>query len=301
MCSGFGGHAAAGILYLNGGIFFVSGQEKPHHTAAGRELECIGEQIVPYQRQKLPVSNDYCDGGDRTTVALPAIQKKLLSAVCDACDKVIAVVMQGSCCDIGEELLCKVSALVHAWYPGAQGGNAIAELIFGDFSPSGRLPVTFYREDDDIKDICDYSMEGRTYRFINTEPRFSFGYGLGYSGFEYTDATLLSNDGEDITLSVNVTNTGKMDAREITQVYASFTDSRTVTPAFQLCALSSNMIPAGETVSLTLKISDYWLKAVNEKGERINPNGGLSLYVGGHQPDRRSCDLCGECVEININ
>lgn len=259
----------------------------------GLDPDCEGEE--------LSVSNDYCDGGDRTTVALPAIQKKLLSAVCDACDKVIAVVMQGSCCDIGEELLHRVSALVHAWYPGAQGGNAIAELIFGDFSPSGRLPVTFYREDDDIKDICDYSMEGRTYRFINTEPRFSFGYGLGYSGFEYTDATLLSNDGEDITLSVNVTNTGKMDAREITQVYASFTDSRTVTPNFQLCALSSNMIPAKETVSLTLKISDYWLKAVNEKGERINPNGSLSLYVGGHQPDRRSCDLCGECVEIKIN
>ena len=92
-----------------------------------------------------------------------------------------------------------------------------------------------------------------------------------------------------------------MDAREITQVYASFTDSRTRTPNFQLCALSSNMIRAGESATLTLKVSDYWLKAVNEKGERITPNGSLSLFIGGHQPDKKSTHLCGECLEIKIN
>jgi len=103
-----------------------------------------------------------------------------------------------------------------------------------------------------------------------------------------------------VTLSVKVTNVGKLDAREITQVYASFTDSRTRTPNFQLCAVSSNMIPAGETVILTVRVSDYWLKAVNEKGERISPDGRLSLFIGGHQPDRRSVELCGECTEIVI-
>lgn len=260
---------------------------------------CLG--LDPdHEGEELGVKNDYCDGGDRTTVALPEIQKKLLSAVCDVCDRVIAVVMQGSCCDIGEELLGRVNALVHAWYPGAQGGAAIAGLILGDFSPSARLPVTFYREDEEIRDICDYDMEGRTYRFNRTEPRFSFGYGLGYSEFEYSEAAVLSKHEEGVTLSVKVTNVGKLDAREITQVYASFTDSRTRTPNFQLCALSSNMIPAGETVSLTLRVSDYWLKAVNEKGERISPDGRLSLFIGGHQPDRRSVELCGECTQIVI-
>ena len=280
---------------LCGGISTAVEAAKRADTAVvclGLDPDCEGEE--------LSINNDYCDGGDRTTVALPEIQKKLLSAVCDVCDKVIAVVLQGSCCDIGEALLERVNALVHAWYPGAQGGTAIAELLLGDFSPSARLPVTFYREDDAIKDICDYNMEGRTYRFINTEPRFPFGYGLGYSEFEYTEANLLSKDSEGVTLTVKVTNTGNMDAREITQVYASFTDSRTRTPNFQLCALSSNMIKAGETVSLTLKVSDYWLKAVNEKGERITPDGRMSLFVGGHQPDKKSVELCGECLEIKI-
>ena len=225
----------------------------------------------------------------------------MIDKVMSVNDKVIIVLMSGSSIDVGKAAREKASAIISAWYPGAQGGNAVAELIFGDYSPSGRLPVTFYDAGAVIPEFTDYSMENRTYRFYRGEPAYPFGYGLSYAEFEYGDAKLATNDGDTLRVSVNITNKSGFDAREVTQVYAKYTDSRLRTPIFQLCGISSNMIPAGGTVAAEIEVSAFWLKAVDNSGRRIDPDGEIILYVGGHQPDAVSDRLCGgKCEGIKI-
>lgn len=261
---------------------------------------CVGIDATVEGESNL-VENEYIDHGDKTGVSLPKSQLDLIDKVCAVTDKVIVVMLSGSAIDFGETAMNEAGALIQGWYPGAQGGNAIADLIFGEYSPSGRLPVTLYKADAELPDFCDYSMKNRTYRFYKDEPLFSFGYGLSYADFEYSNANLISLDNEKIIISVNVTNTSDINAREITQVYAKFGDSMIETPVFQLCGVSSNDISANETITVTFNIDTYWLKAVNEQGERVTPDGRIELFIGSHQPDKRSNTLTNsECLKIIV-
>lgn len=261
---------------------------------------CVGLDAT-VEGEESPMENGYIDRGDKLSLTLPQTQLDLIDKVMSVNDKVIIVLMSGSSIDVGKAAREKASAIISAWYPGAQGGNAVAELIFGDYSPSGRLPVTFYDAGAVIPEFTDYSMENRTYRFYRGEPAYPFGYGLSYAEFEYGDAKLAANDGDTLRVSVNITNKSGFDAREVTQVYAKYTDSRLRTPIFQLCGISSNMIPAGGTVAAEIEVSAFWLKAVDNSGRRIDPDGEIILYVGGHQPDAVSDRLCGgKCEGIKI-
>lgn len=244
--------------------------------------------------------NDYTACGDKKSLYLPKTQQKLAEAVCDVCENVVVVLMCGSSIDLGEKVTSHAKAILHAWYPGSQGGLAVANILAGKVSPCGKLPVTIYRGDHNLPDFKDYSMLGKTYRYIEGDALYPFGYGLSYTSFAYENAQLLEN-GETVKISVDITNTGSMKGVEKAQVYASFTDSRTVTPHFQLCGIKAVELEAGEKANVTFEIDSYWLKAVTDDGARVTPDGKIALYIGGHQPDSVSNTLLGnECIKIEL-
>ncbi len=237
--------------------------------------------------------NDYTSCGDKRTLYLPATQQKLAEAVCDVCDNVIVVLLCGSSIDVGEKVRKHAKAVIHAWYPGSMGGLALANILAGDANPSAKLPVTIYKGDHDMPDFEDYSMKGRTYRYIDGDALYPFGFGLSYTNYKYDNAKLVLADGEKITVSAEVENAGGIAGKEIIQVYAAYTDSRVATPHWQLCSLKSINLEAGEKKEVTLDIDRYWIKAVTMDGERVDPDGKVTLYIGGHQPDSVSNKLLG--------
>ena len=245
--------------------------------------------------------NDYTSCGDKRTLGLPATQQKLAEAVCDVCENVVVLLLCGSSIDVGEKVRNHAKAIIHAWYPGAVGGLALANILAGEANPSAKLPITIYKVDHEIPDFEDYSMKGRTYRYIDGDALYPFGFGLSYTNYKYDNAKLVSADAEKISVSVSVENAGSIAGKEIIQVYAAYTDSRVATPHWQLCSLKSVPLEAGEKAEVTLDIDRYWVKAVTMDGERVDPDGKVTLYIGGHQPDSVSNELLGyNCLEIEL-
>lgn len=224
------------------------------------------------------------DAGDKRDLELPASQRRLLQAVCQVGKPVVTVVFAGSALRVEEG-----NAVLMAWYPGQAGGTALCDLLFGRVSPSGRLPVTFYRSVDDLPPFEDYAMAGRTYRYFTGEPLYPFGYGLSYARFVYSDAAV-----EDGALWVSVQNVGAMDAEEVVQVYIKAEDSPYSPPNPRLCAFARVRLAAGEKRRVALELAPEAFTVVDETGARVRPGGTYSLYVGGSQPDARSAHLTGE-------
>lgn len=262
--------------------------------ALGLDCSVEGEEMSSF-------SDDFFMKGDRRYVNLPKTQIKLAEAVCDVCENVVVVIMCGSAVDLGEKVNAKARAILHAWYPGAQGGLAVANILSGKASPSGRLPVTVFSNDYKIPAFEDYSMKGRTYRFIEGEALYPFGFGLSYASFSYSNLKVLENSEAALKVSVDVENTSDIKADERAQLYAAFSDSRTVTPHFQLCSIAAVTLDAGEKKTVSFDVDRYWLSAVLEDGSRVKPDGKITLYAGGHQPDSRSNELAGyECVRTEL-
>lgn len=239
-------------------------------------------------------SNEYC-AGDKHNLNLPGQQQQLLEAVHAAGKPVILVLLAGSALAVtwADE---NTAAIIQAWYPGAQGGKAIASLLFGEYSPSGRLPVTFYRTTEELPDFRDYSMKNRTYRYMENEALYPFGYGLSYSKFEYTDLVLSSHEiqwGESVTCTVKVENTGSCESKEVAQLYLKDVEASTAAPRWQLRGFRKlNLLPGEQKeVSFTLLPEDMLL--VNDEGESVLEPGAFEIYVGGSQPDARSVELTG--------
>ncbi|MBN2201457.1 glycoside hydrolase family 3 C-terminal domain-containing protein, partial [bacterium] len=170
--------------------------------------------------EQMPVELPGFKGGDRTDIELPEIQRECLRALRSAGKKIVFVNCSGSAIGlVPETQTC--DAILQAWYPGESGGTAVADVLFGDFNPSGKLPVTFYKNIGQVADFEDYSMKGRTYRYMS-DPLFPFGFGLSYTTFRIGEAALdrtTVRTGESVELSVPVTNAGKRDGTEIVQVY----------------------------------------------------------------------------------
>lgn len=206
--------------------------------------------------------------GDRTDIELPAVQREMIAALHRAGKKVVFVNCSGS--PIGMEPETKAcQAILQAWYPGQAGGTAVADILFGDYNPAGRLPVTFYRNVSQLPDFEDYDMEGRTYRYMTQEPLFPFGYGLSYTTFRYGSPALDKDavaPGESLTLTVPVTNTGKRDGEEVVQVYLR-KQGDDEGPVKTLRAFKRVNIPAGQTVDVTFELKDkeleWWDAASN--------------------------------------
>ena len=298
--------AAGSLLWAEGtnqacGFWNLRTEGMAAASEADLTVLCLGLDRTIEGEEIAGLDDDFADGGDKKTVRLPQTQMRLAEAVCDVCENVVVVVLCGSAVDLGERVRTHAKAIIHGWYPGARGGLAVAELLAGRFSPCGKLPLTFYREETVLPEFTDYGMQGRTYRYFEEEPLYPFGYGLSYVPVRYEKAELLTADERQVRLEVTVTNEGTMAATEKVQVYARFTDNRTSTPRYQLCGMAAVALEAGETGTAEVTVDRYWLKAVLSDGQRVEPDGEITLFIGGHQPDPRSVELCGDqCLTLSI-
>ena len=207
-------------------------------------------------------------GGDRTDIELPAVQRELIHALHRAGKKIILVNCSGSPIALEPETK-NCEAILQAWYPGQAGGTAVADVLFGDYNPGGRLPVTFYRNMSQLPDFEDYNMTGRTYRYMTQQPLFPFGYGLSYTTFEYGNLSLAKEQiklGEPLKLTVNVTNNGQRDGEEVVQVYLKKQDDAEG-PGKTLRAFKRVRIPAGKSVEVAFDLNgkelEWWDAQIN--------------------------------------
>lgn len=224
-------------------------------------------------------------GGDRTEIYLPATQSELVKAVLALGKPVVVVLINGSALALDNDVL-GASAILEAWYPGQAGGTAIADILFGDYNPAGRLPVTFYKSASQLPPFDDYSMEGRTYKYFRGEPLFPFGFGLSYTTFTYSNLQVASQimADEPVNVSVEVTNTGKMAGDEVVQLYVSF-PGRENAPIRTLQGFRRIHLKAGETATVSFTLKPDQLALYHEKHGRVVYSGDISLTVGGQQPN----------------
>ena len=251
----------------------------------------VGGISPALEGEEMPVNIEGFKGGDRTNIELPAVQRNFLKALKEAGKQVIFVNCSGSCIALEPETeTC--DAIVQAWYPGQEGGTAVADVLFGDVNPSGKLPVTFYRNSSQLPDYEDYSMKGRTYRYFD-DALFPFGYGLSYTNFELGEPSLNSQNTQNspMTLTIPVTNTGKRDGAETVQLYIrDLQDSDG--PLKSLRAFKRVNVKAGQTVNVELQLTDksfeFWDAASNAM--RVK-SGKFELLVGTSSSDLRSLTI----------
>lgn len=238
-----------------------------------------------FEGEEMSVQAPGFAGGDRTSLDLPAPQQKLIEALHATGKPVVLVLINGSAMSVNWADQ-NMPAIIEAWYPGGDGGQAVAELIAGDFSPSGRLPLTFYRSADDLPAFTDYGMAGRTYRYFEGEPLYPFGYGLSYS-FRYEQARLDHSQiaaGDTARAHVRVVNAGARDGEEVVQLYVSRPDADGA-PRHSLAGFQRVMLKAGESREVAFDIPVRALSVVGEDGARSVPAGRALIWVGGGQPD----------------
>jgi len=205
--------------------------------------------------------------GDRNTIELPSWQLKYLQKVRDAGKKIILVLTGGSAIAYPENL---VDAVIYAWYPGESGGQAVADIIFGDVVPSGKLPVTFPASTSQLPPFEDYSMKGRTYRYMTEKPQYPFGFGLSYTSFRFDSIDLSASSisaGGTVNVSVTVTNTGKMDADEVVQIYITRDERGENDPLYSLRGFKRIFIKVGKSARVNIELLASAFETVGEDGE----------------------------------
>lgn len=233
--------------------------------------------------EEMPVEVPGFKGGDRTDIELPAVQRDLLKALKKAGKKVVFINYSGSAIGlVPESNTCE--AILQAWYPGQAGGTAIVDVLFGDYNPAGRLPVTFYKNAGQLPDFEDYSMKGRTYRYMQQEPLFPFGHGLSYTDFTYGEAKLSKNTiakGENVVLTIPVSNVGQRDGEEVVQVYLRRPGDKEG-PCYTLRAFKRIHIPAGKTESVAIPLTGENLEWFDVESNTMRPlEGTYELLYGG--------------------
>ena len=235
----------------------------------------VGGLSARLEGEEMPVSFDGFSGGDRTKIELPDVQKSLLEAMHKTGKPVILVNCSGSAMGFGD-IESQYNALLQAWYGGQAAGIAVADVLFGDYNPAGRLPVTFYKSTDQLPDFENYDMEGRTYRYFREEPLYAFGYGLSYTTFEYGNATLSKNTikaGKGVSISIPVTNSGNCDGDEVVQVYVKSLDNPSA-PIKSLKGFKRVPIAAGITTTVTIDLESKAFEFYNETVEELAPRAG---------------------------
>lgn len=250
---------------------------------------CVGLDAT-IEGEEGDTGNEF-SSGDKKDLRLPESQRILIKKVMETGKPVIIVCAAGS--SVNTE--CEPDALLHVWYPGSEGGTALAEILFGDISPSGKLPVTFYETADKLPDFTDYSMKNRTYRYAHDNILFPFGYGLTYSrviceAVEYKDGKA----------SVKVFNDGAYDVEDVIQLYIK-DSSPYAAPNPVLCGFERIKLRAGESRSVTVSIPERAFTSVDESGTRKRFSDSFTLYAGTHQPDKLSAVLSStECAVTEI-
>ncbi len=238
--------------------------------------------------EELKTNTDGFYGGDRTQLVLPKVQQQLLEKLADTGKPVVLVLLSGSPLAV-PWAVDKLPAIVQLWYPGEEGGTALADVLFGDANPGGRLPLTFYKSVDQLPAFSDYSMDGRTYRFFKGEPLFPFGHGLSYTRFEYSalDVPARTDVGAPLQISVAVRNAGSRDGDEVVQLYVTHLGAGTRVPVRSLQGLKRVHLKRGEQQTVLFALTPRQLAIVSDAGQvRLEP-GRVLLAVGGKQPGFR--------------
>ncbi|MEY8375206.1 glycoside hydrolase family 3 C-terminal domain-containing protein [Lachnospiraceae bacterium 56-18] len=240
--------------------------------------------------------------GDKKDLHLPKVQEELIEKVTAVGKPTIVVLMAGSAIDLNyAEEHC--NAVLMAWYPGARGGRAVADILFGNVSPSGKLPITFYKGLEDLPEFTDYSMKNRTYRYMEQEALYPFGYGLTYGDAEVKEAKVSGEvtKESDIRVEVFLKNEGDTDTDEVVQIYIKDLDSKLAVPNYNLCAFKRISLKAGEEKKVEMTVPNRAMSVVDEEGERHIDSKNFKLFAGFSQPDERSRRLTGkETVEIPV-
>lgn len=247
-------------------------------------------------------TGNHVGSGDKADLSLPKVQQELIEAVAETGKPFIVVLMAGSAMDLNfaQE---HANAVLLPWYPGARGGKAVADILFGKCSPSGKLPITFYKDLEGMPEFTDYTMKGRTYRFMEGEALYPFGYGLSYADIDVKSVSFATapKADEDITLKVIVANASDIAAEEVVQVYVKDLESANAVKNTSLCCFKRIAMQPKEEKEITLTVSAKALEAVDEKGDRYRDSNRFTLYVGCSQPDGRSTALTGKKpVELQV-
>ena len=237
-------------------------------------------------------TGNFSASGDKVTLSLPESQQRLMKTLAAVGKPLVTVLTVGSSLNVPEG-----DAQLLAWYPGQAGGTALARILFGQVSPSGCLPVTFYRGLEDLPEFTDYAMANRTYRYFSGEPLYPFGYGLSYTSFA---PEALRMDGDRVYLTVR--NTGTMDAETVAQVYVKPSDCPDAPTNPALAGFARSAIPAGAAREIEVKLNPDAFTVVREDGQRVAPGGEWTLWAGLHQPDALSETLTGTaCLRLLLN
>lgn len=224
-------------------------------------------------------------GGDRTSILLPTVQTDLMKTLQKTGKPVVFVMMTGSAVAIPWEAQ-NIPAILNAWYGGQAAGTAVADILFGDYNPAGRLPITFYKGDADLPEFVDYKMDNRTYRYFKGTPLYGFGYGLSYTSFKYDQLKMPAKveKGKPVSVSVQITNTGKMAGEEVAQLYVINQNTAIKSPLKTLKGFERVYLKSGESKTITFNLSPEDLSHVTEAGVYQEFSGEIKIAIGGHQP-----------------
>lgn len=297
------------VIYDRGVDFVGDSATHYNYTAIADRMKdadiilFIGGISPQLEGEQMRVDKEGFHGGDRTSILLPSIQTKLLKALKATGKPVIFVMMTGSAIATPWES-ANLPAIINTWYGGQAAGTALADVLFGDYNPAGRLPVTFYARDKDLPPFTDYSMDNRTYRYFKGEPLYAFGYGLSYSKFEYgpLDAPLQVAKGTNMTVNVKVTNISNRDGEEVTELYLSHPGIKQRNAIRALKGFARTFLKAGESRALSFKISPGDLSINSSTGDLIELPGKVEINVGSSQPDKNTVtarSTVSKIIEIN--
>jgi len=231
--------------------------------------------------------------GDRDSISLPQSQVNYIKELAIHGVKIVLLLTGGSPIALGE-VENMVDAILFVWYPGMEGGRAVADVLFGDISPAGKLPVTFPKSLDQLPAFDDYTMQGRTYRYLTGEPLYPFGFGLSYSCFEYSDLRLDQTEpapGDSVDVSVNLHNRGSQDSAEVVQFYLSDLQASTIVPLHHLVGFERVVLKAGESRTVKLTLTPQMMSFYNDVGKLTLEPGEFRLEVGGCSPGERGLEL----------
>jgi beta-glucosidase len=231
---------------------------------------------------------------------LPDVQQKLIKEIHGLGKPIVLVLLNGSALAVNWEKE-NIPAVLEAWYPGQAAGSAIADVLFGDYNPGGRLPVTFYKSIDDLPSFEDYNLAGRTYRYFKGEPLYPFGYGLSYASFLYDDFKITQGNkaGDTVRISVTVKNSGALAGDEVVQVYVSNLNASVPVPIRALKGFKRIHLLPDEVKTVDVAIPSDAFSIINEKNKRVVLPGKFEIYVGGGQPDAMGAKGLKTSITLN--
>lgn len=288
-------------------LYYASGSDvvNPRTERLAREYDRVSESCVVakasdvvvlcvglderYEGEAHHISTGECIGGDKEDLHFPETQRKLIDAVLDCGTPVVLCCMAGSCMDLSP-YADRAAAVIQTWYPGAEGGQVLADILAGKTAPSGKLPVTFYGGDYEIPDFTDYSLKNRTYRYVEQGVLYPFGYGLTYGTAEVISAAY---DQKSKKVSYEIVNRSDRAVEETVQVYKKNRTSKWEVRNTVLCGFAKVHLAPGETRQGEIQLDEYAFTVVNDQGKRVQDGSDYLLYVGTHGPDKRSEELTG--------